>query len=158
MPARKPAPSRATLLHYVEQDYSNRDLAKHFGVSTQTCWKWCAAYGLHTHGRMGPTPRTFDMDHFAALVEAGSGKKTIASALGCGVDTVDRLLRESGMKTRRQQEGRRKPVRRVMPSAKALLAANPFGLVHGKNFCPPSTGAATGAAVVFFNGDEHAAA
>lgn len=128
MPARKPMPTRDTLLHYVNQDYSTRDIAKLFGVSSQTSWTWCHRAGIRTHAKMGPTPRVFDMDHFAALVEAGNAKKAIAAALGCGVDTVDRLLLESGMKTRRQQEERRKPVRRVMPSAKALMAANPFGL------------------------------
>lgn len=94
------------------------------------------------------------------LAASGMSTAEIAESLQVSPGMLKNALCILGIKTRR------KPRRNInggtAPAWQKLgdvnPANNPFGLSHGKNCCPPSTGAATGAAVVFFNGDEHAAA
>lgn len=131
MPARIDPPTRAEMARLIETRMSQRELAEHYGVSGWTIHNWLKRFNLHSCAVMGPPKIHVDMERFAALVNSGMNKQQIADELGRSIDLVERLLKESGLKTRRQKQltgGRR---RRVVPSEKALRFSDPFGLAHG---------------------------
>lgn len=127
-----PRPAREVFADLIERGMTGPQLEAHFGCCQNVIDKWKREFGLRGITKGGARKRSLPVDQIRSMVAAGMARQAMADQLGCGMDLLDRVMRDEGIQTRRQAvrtvKVKRQHIRYARPTERAYSMANPFGI------------------------------